>query len=172
MQWIAAEQLEHCCEQARRLGLPIGLYLDIAVGVRPDGFDAWSDQDSILPDVAIGAPPDALNTAGQNWGLAGINPNGLEQRAFEPFRRMLQASMRYAGAIRLDHVLGLKRLYLIPQGTPPDKGAYVRFPFEALLAVAAQESVRHKCIVIGEDLGTVPENFREQLADWGFGLIR
>jgi 4-alpha-glucanotransferase len=167
LQWIAARQLDHCSERTRQLGLPIGLYLDIAVGARPEGFDAWSNQDSILPEVTIGAPPDALNTAGQNWGLAGVNPNGLERRGFEPFRRVLATSMRHAGAIRLDHVLGLKRLYLIPRDMSPDRGAYVQFPFEALLAVAAQESVQSKCIVIGEDLGTVPEHFREQLADWG-----
>src|SRR5205085_10464220 len=88
-------------------------------------------------------------------------------RSFEPFRQMLQASMRHAGAIRLDHVLGLKRLYLVPHGFAPDSGVYVQMPFEALLAVTAQESVAHRCIVIGEDLGTVPEGFREQMADWG-----
>ncbi len=166
-QWIAHEQLDLCRVRARERNLPIGLYLDIAVGVRSDGFDAWSDQDAILSGTAVGAPPDVLNTAGQNWGLTGFNPVGLEDRQFRPFRRMLQASMRYAGAIRLDHVLGLKRLYLIPHGLRPSEGAYIRFPFEALLGVAALSSVRHKCIVIGEDLGTVPENFRETLADWG-----
>jgi 4-alpha-glucanotransferase len=167
LQWNAAQQLDHCRARARERGLSIGLYLDIAVGVRPDGFDAWSDQDSIMPEVAIGAPPDALNLAGQNWGLAGLDPGGLERRGFEPFRRMLAASMRYAGAIRLDHVLGLKRFYLIPRNRPADRGVYVRFPFEALLAVTAQESMQSKCIVIGEDLGTVPETLREELADWG-----
>jgi 4-alpha-glucanotransferase len=99
--------------------------------------------------------------------LAAFNPVALEQKAFRPFRQMLQASMRYAGAIRLDHVLGLKRLYLIPDGMRPDQGVYVRFPFQALLAVSALESVRHRCLVIGEDLGTVPEDFRETLAGWG-----
>jgi 4-alpha-glucanotransferase len=117
--------------------------------------------------MAVGAPPDILNTAGQNWGLAGFNPAGLEDQQFEPFRHMLQASMRYAGAIRLDHVLGLKRLYLIPYGVPPSQGAYIRFPFEAMLAVTALSSMEHGCIVVGEDLGTIPENFRETLADWG-----
>jgi 4-alpha-glucanotransferase len=87
--------------------------------------------------------------------------------SFEPFREMLRASMRYAGAIRLDHVLGLKRLYLVPHGFAPDNGVYVQMPFEALLATTAQESVAHRCVVIGEDLGTVPEGFREQMADWG-----
>jgi 4-alpha-glucanotransferase len=167
LQWIADQQLDRCRARARERGLPIGLYLDIAVGVRPDGFDAWSDQESIMPAVAIGAPPDALNLAGQNWGLAGLDPGGLERHGFEPFRRMLATSMRYAGAVRLDHVLGLKRLYLIPRDRPADRGVYVRFPFEALLAVTAQESMQSRCIVIGEDLGTVPETLREELADWG-----
>ena len=115
----------------------------------------------------VGAPPDPLNTAGQNWGLAGFNAAGLEIRSFEPYREMLRASMRYAGAIRLDHVLGLKRLYLVPHGFAADNGVYVQMPFEALLAATAQESVAHRCVVIGEDLGTVPEGFREQMADWG-----
>jgi 4-alpha-glucanotransferase len=167
VQWIAHEQLDRCRARARARGLPIGLYLDIAVGVRSDGFDAWCDQDAILSGTAVGAPPDALNTAGQDWGLAGFNPVGLEDRQFEPFRSMLRASMHYAGAIRLDHVLGLKRLYLVPHGMRPNQGAYIRFPFEALLGIAALASVEHKCIVVGEDLGTVPEHFRETLADWG-----
>jgi 4-alpha-glucanotransferase len=167
VQWLADQQLEQCRLHGRKLGLPIGLYLDLAVGVRPDGFDAWDDQDSYLAALTVGAPPDALNAAGQDWGLLGLNPASLETQRFEPFRRMLRSAMRYAGAIRLDHVLGLKRLYLIPKGVPADQGAYVQFPFEALLAVTAQESVEQKCIVIGEDLGTVPEHFRETLADWG-----
>jgi 4-alpha-glucanotransferase len=167
VQWIAHEQLARCRDRALQRGLPIGLYLDIAVGVRPEGFDAWSGQDTFLRKLTVGAPPDMLNTAGQNWGLAGINPFGLEQHRLEPFRRVLEASMQYAGAIRLDHVLGLKRLYLIPQGMAADRGVYVRLPFDLLLAVTAQESMRRECIVIGEDLGTIPENFRETLADWG-----
>jgi 4-alpha-glucanotransferase len=108
-----------------------------------------------------------LNTVGQNWGLAGFNAAGLTMQSFEPFREMLRASMRYAGAIRLDHVLGLKRLYLVPHGYAARNGVYVSMPFEALLAVTAQESTAHRCVVIGEDLGTVPEGFREQMADWG-----
>jgi 4-alpha-glucanotransferase len=105
-----------------------------------------------------------LNTVGQDWGLAGFNAAGLERRSFEPFREMLRASMRYAGAIRLDHVLGLKRLYLVPRGFRADNGAYVQMPFEALLAATALESAAHSCVVIGEDLGTVPDGLRERLA--------
>jgi 4-alpha-glucanotransferase len=167
VQWVADQQLQACCRRAHDLALPIGLYLDIAVGVRPEGFDAWSDRNSIISGLAVGAPPDLYNMAGQNWGLAAFNPVALARRSFEPFRQMLQASMRNAGAIRLDHVLGLKRLYLIPDGMRPDQGAYVRFPFEALLAVCAEESARRRCIVIGEDLGTVPEGFRDTLSAWG-----
>src|SRR5262249_37874512 len=127
----------------------------------------WSEQDSILSTLEIGAPPDLLNTAGQKWGLAGVSPIGLEARAFEPFRRVLRAAMRYAGAIRLDHVMGLQRLFLLPRDMAPDRGMYVHSNLDALLAVTAQESVASKCIVIGEDLGTVSQGFRETLADWG-----
>lgn len=167
MQWVADRQLTACRDRARDAGLPIGLYLDLAVGVRPDGFDAWYDQDFYLPDIEIGAPPDALNTQGQRWGLAGVNPIKLIESDCAPFREVLRASMQYAGAVRLDHVLGLKRLYLVPSGMPADRGAYIQFPFEQLLAAAADESVRNQCIVIGEDLGTVPPGFRETLAEWG-----
>jgi 4-alpha-glucanotransferase len=167
VQWIADRQLQSCSDLASRLGMKVGLYLDVAVGVQSDGFDAWNEQVAISRHLAIGAPPDRLNVLGQNWGLAGFNAAGLEIKSFEPYREMLQASMRHAGAIRLDHVLGLKRLYLIPHCFAADNGAYVQMPFEALLAVTAQESVGHRCVVIGEDLGTVPEGFRQQIADWG-----
>jgi 4-alpha-glucanotransferase len=167
VQWTADLQLEACQQLARQLGMKIGLYLDVAVGVQSDGFDAWNEQVAISRYLAVGAPPDSLNLAGQNWGLAGFNAAGLELRSFEPFRQMLRASMRHAGAIRLDHVLGLKRLYLVPHGFAADNGVYVQMPFEALLATTAQESVTHRCVVIGEDLGTVPEGFREKMAEWG-----
>jgi 4-alpha-glucanotransferase len=167
VQWTADRQLQSCRELAARLGMKVGLYLDVAVGVQADGFDAWNEQIAISRHLAVGAPPDSLNTSGQNWGLAGFNAAGLEIKSFEPYRDMLRASMRYAGAIRLDHVLGLKRLYLVPHGFAADNGVYVQMPFEALLAATALESVAHRCVVIGEDLGTVPEGFREQIADWG-----
>jgi 4-alpha-glucanotransferase len=167
VQWSAHEQLERCRMRARARGMPIGLYLDVAVGVRSDGFDAWCDQEAVLAGMAIGAPPDNLNRRGQNWGLAGFNPIGLEQQRFEPFRQLLEAAMRYAGAVRLDHVLGLQRLYIIPHGISADQGTYIRLPFHALLATAALTSMQQQCLLIGEDLGTVPENFRETLADWG-----
>jgi len=167
VQWTADRQLRACKELAVKLGMKVGLYLDVAVGVQSDGFDAWNEQAAISRHLAVGAPPDPLNTAGQNWGLAGFNAAGLELKSFEPYREMLRASMRHAGAIRLDHVLGLKRLYLVPHGFAANNGVYVQMPFEALLAATAQESVAHRCVVIGEDLGTVPEGFREKMADWG-----
>ena len=167
VQWAADRQLRSCRDLARKLGMKVGLYLDVAVGVQSDGFDAWNEQTAISRHLAVGAPPDPLNLAGQNWGLAGFNAAGLELQSFEPYREMLRASMRYAGAIRLDHVLGLKRLYLVPHGFAANNGVYVQMPFEALLAATAQESVAHRCVVIGEDLGTVPEGFREKMAEWG-----
>ena len=167
VQWTADRQLAAARDRADRLGMKVGLYLDVAVGVQSDGFDAWNEQAAISRRLGVGAPPDPLNTAGQSWGLAGFNATGLEQKSFEPYREMLRAAMRHAGAIRLDHVLGLKRLYLVPQGFGAADGVYVQMPFEALLAATAQESVASRCVVIGEDLGTVPQGFREQIADWG-----
>ncbi|MCP3370834.1 4-alpha-glucanotransferase [Bradyrhizobium cajani] len=167
VQWTADSQLHAAKELASQLGMRVGLYLDVAVGVQSNGFDAWNEQMAISRHLAVGAPPDVLNTVGQDWGLAGFNAGGLEAQSFVPFADMLAASMRHAGAIRLDHVLGLKRLYLVPRGFKPDNGAYVQMPFEALLAAVARESATHKCIVIGEDLGTVPEGFRETMQDFG-----
>jgi 4-alpha-glucanotransferase len=167
IQWIADTQLRECRVRAQSHGLAVGLYLDVAVGVDAGGADAWSEPEAVLASLSVGAPPDVMNSAGQNWGLAGFNPAGLEARRFAPFRAMLRSVMRHAGAIRIDHVLGLKRLFLIPHGMSAQDGAYVRLPFDALLAVIAQESVRQRCIVIGEDLGTVPEGFRDTMWDWG-----
>jgi 4-alpha-glucanotransferase len=167
VQWTADRQLGAASDRAKKLGMKVGLYLDVAVGVQSDGFDAWNEQVAISRHLGVGAPPDPLNTAGQSWGLAGFNAAGLEQQWFAPYRDMLRAAMRHAGAIRLDHVLGLKRLYLVPQGFSARDGVYVQMPFEALLAATAQESVANRCVVIGEDLGTVPEGFRDQIADWG-----
>src|SRR4029077_19414247 len=108
VEWIAGRQLGTCKDLAEHLGMKVGLYLDVAVGVQSDGFDAWNEQVAISRHLGVGAPPDPLNTAGQSWGLAGFNAAGLGRKSFEPFSEMLRASMRHAGAIRLDHVLGLK----------------------------------------------------------------
>ena len=172
IQWIAARQLADCQTLARQRGLPIGLYLDVAVGVDAGGADAWSDQTAILGHLSAGAPPDLFNPQGQNWGIAGFHPRGLSAEGFTPFRRMIAVAMRHAGAIRIDHVLGLNRLFLIPHGATAGEGAYFRFPLQALLAVVAQESVDRRCIVIGEDLGTVPPELRTTLADWGIWTYR
>ncbi len=172
VQWIADRQLQACRARAIHAGMKVGLYLDVAVGVQADGFDAWNEQTAISRRLAVGAPPDQLNTAGQNWGLAGFNPAGLKARSFEPFREMLRAAMRHAGAIRLDHILGFERLYLIPHGFTARDGAYARMPFQALLAITALESADHECVVIGEDLGTVPDGFRDKIAEWGIWSYR
>src|SRR5882757_3251269 len=147
--------------------MPIGLYIDLAVGIDPHGADAWSQQDAVLADVSIGAPPDEFNPAGQDWGLAPLHPHTVAANDFAPMRALMAASMRHSGAIRLDHVLGLNRVLMIPRGMNAADGAYVRFPFEPLLRVIAEESNRFRCVVIGEDLGTVPEGFRQTLARWG-----
>ena len=167
LQWNAERQLERCRDIARRRGMSIGLYLDTAVGVDGGGADAWMDQDVVLRGLSVGAPPDQFNPAGQDWGITAYNPHGLVARRFEPFRQMLRAAMRHAGAVRIDHVLGLMRLYVVPHGLGSAKGAYLRLPFADMLAVVAEESRRWNCITIGEDLGTVPEGFRDTLAAWG-----
>ena len=167
LQWNAHAQLQQCADLASEFHMKIGLYLDVAVGVRADGFDAWFEQEAISRELSVGAPPDVLNAAGQDWGLCGFNGPGLAARAFEPFRAMIGASAHYAGAIRLDHVLGLNRLYLVPAGFSPRDGAYVQMPLDALLGVTALESQLNRCIIVGEDLGTVPDGFREKLSEWG-----
>jgi 4-alpha-glucanotransferase len=167
LQWNAERQLERCNNIARRRGLSIGLYLDTAVGVDAAGADAWMAQGIVLRGLSVGAPPDQFNPAGQDWSLTAFNPHGLAASRFEPFRQMLRSAMHYAGAVRIDHVLGLMRLFVIPHGLSASQGAYLRLPFAEMLAVVAEESRRWNCIVIGEDLGTVPENFRATLSAWG-----
>jgi 4-alpha-glucanotransferase len=165
MQWVADRQLAACQQAAHHHGMPIGLYTDLAVGIDRHGAGAWVEQEVMLANVSIGAPPDALNPRGQDWGLLPFNPQALPANDFVAERRLMGAVMRHAGAVRLDHVLGLRRLFLIPDGG--DGGAYVHFPFAPLLEVIAQESNRYHCVVIGEDLGTVPDNFREVMAHRG-----
>jgi 4-alpha-glucanotransferase len=167
LQWVADRQMAACQEIAQRCGMPVGLYVDVAVGMHPHGADAWSRQTSVLADVCVGAPPDEFNPAGQDWGLAPFNPAALAASDFAALRELVRSAMRHAGAIRLDHVLGLRRVFMIPRGSGAADGAYVRFPFEPSLHAIAQESLAARCIVIGEDLGTVPEGFRDTLARWG-----
>jgi 4-alpha-glucanotransferase len=172
VQWIADRQLRACQGIAHRFGTPVGLYVDLAVGIHPHGADAWSGQDTVLADFSVGAPPDELNHAGQNWCLAPFNPHALAAKDFAPLREVMRSALRHAGAIRIDHVLGLKRVFMIPQGCAAADGAYVRFPFEQALQVIARESLAARCVVIGEDLGTVPAGFRETLARWGLWTYR
>ncbi|MDC7786573.1 4-alpha-glucanotransferase [Rhodoplanes sp. TEM] len=172
VQWTADRQLAACSTAAAEAGMPVGLYLDVAVGVAADSADVWSNQGAYVRELSAGAPPDLLNTAGQDWGLASFNPRVLMETDFALLRETLRAVMRHAGAIRLDHVLGFNRLYMVPHGFKADQGTYVRFPLEAMLAVVAQESQAEHCLVIGEDLGTVPDGFRETLAGWNVWSYR
>ncbi len=165
LQWVADRQLAACHDSARRLGMPIGLYIDVAVAIHPHGADCWMQQEAVLMDVSVGAPPDEFNPQGQDWGLVPFNPQALAERDFGAMRDLMHANMRHAGAVRLDHVLGLKCLFMIPRGG--DGGTYVNLPFEQLLRIVSEESHRHRCIVIGEDLGTVPDGLRDTLSQWG-----
>ncbi len=163
LQWEADRQLALAAKAGRDAGLSVGLYRDAAVGVNPNGAAAWADQELLSPGAAIGAPPDPLSRAGQDWGLAPINPLVLRRRGFAPFLEVLRANMRHAGVLRIDHVMSLQRLYWIPRGMAGSAGAYVNYPFWELVRLVALESHRHRCAVVGEDLGTVPEGFRETM---------
>ena len=160
-QWIADRQLARAAASAGENGA--GLYRDLAVGVDRNGADAWSDPGAIAAEASLGAPADPLNVHGQNWGLPPLSPRALRERAYEPFASLLRANMRYARMLRIDHVMALQRAFWIPQGRPASEGAYVRYPLDEMLGVLARESVRNACAVVGEDLGTVPDGFRERL---------
>lgn len=163
LQWLADRQLGAAAAAGRAAGLSIGLYRDLAVGVDPNGAEAWSEREMVAPGASIGAPPDALSRAGQNWGLAPLNPLALRRRGFAPLIVALRANMRHAGILRIDHVMGLQRLYWIPGGGSATRGAYVNYPLRDLLRLLALESCRQRCAIVGEDLGTVPEGFREAM---------
>ncbi|WP_144184483.1 4-alpha-glucanotransferase [Elioraea rosea] len=165
LQWLAARQLDAAQKAAMDAGMGIGLISDLAVGNSPGGSRAWSGTAALLSGVAIGAPPDALNPIGQNWGLTTFAPRPLVEAAFLPFLEDLRTAMRHAGGIRLDHVMGLARIWCIPDGAAPGEGAYLRFPAADMLRIVAAESEADEAIVIGEDLGTVPEGYGETLAD-------
>lgn len=167
LQWLAARQLEGCYRLSQRLGMPVGIYRDLAVGVGEGGVETWADPLLYCLSASVGAPPDRLCPQGQNWQLPPQDPNVLYARGYQPFIDMLRANMRYYGALRLDHVMALMRLWWVPQGYGSAHGAYVRYPVEDLLAVLALESQRQRCMVIGEDLGTVPEDIVEKLRSAG-----
>ncbi|MHB1949953.1 MAG: 4-alpha-glucanotransferase [Acidiferrobacteraceae bacterium] len=167
LQWRTEEQLEAVGAKARaRLG--IGLYRDLAVGVDRGGAEVWADQDLFVLGASIGCPPDDLNQNGQDWGLPPARPAGLLARGFEPYLAAWRANMRCAGALRIDHVMGLLRLFWLPRDGAGHSGAYVHYPMEPLFRLLAYESQRQRCLVIGEDLGTVPPPVRQALADFGF----
>jgi 4-alpha-glucanotransferase len=164
LQWEAGVQLSACAEAARAAGMAIGLYLDIAVGAGPESSEGWSEQTNIVPGFHIGAPPDALNEAGQDWGLAVFDPYALRRDSYRVMRRILRALMRHGDALRIDHVLGFYRLFLVPAGGKPVDGVYLRQPAEQLCNMLAEESRNNRCLIIGEDLGTVPADFPALLA--------
>lgn len=161
LQWLAAVQLAGAQRRARAAGMRIGIYLDLAVGVSPAGAAAWSDQALFATRARIGAPPDMFNQLGQDWGLAPMKPGNLIERHFLPFERELFAAMRPAGAVRLDHAMSLARIFWVPVGVDARRGGYVRYPLDQLLSVLGHASQEQQCIVIGEDLGTLPHGFRE-----------
>ncbi|WP_168791821.1 4-alpha-glucanotransferase [Paraburkholderia aromaticivorans] len=172
LQWLAAKGLSHAQHAARDAGMAVGLIADLAVGCDSAGSHAWSYRDDMLQGVSVGAPPDLFNQAGQAWGLTTFSPRAMRTQGFSAFIDMLRAAFAHAGGIRIDHILGLRRLWLVPEGESARHGAYLRYPLEDLLRLIALESWRHRAIVIGEDLGTVPPGFRERLAEHGLAGIR
>lgn len=167
LQWIADTQLAAAQARARAAGMRIGLYLDLAVGISPDGSRSWMNGKSIARQARIGCPPDPFSPTGQDWGLVPFSPFGLAEENFEPFRSLLRGSMRHAGALRIDHAMGLMRFYWIPDGDSALSGAYVRYPFRPLLEAVAEESWLFRAIVVGEDLGTVPPGFSDTIVRGG-----
>ncbi|MBN8909759.1 MAG: 4-alpha-glucanotransferase [Rhodospirillales bacterium] len=148
---------------ARESGLSLGFYRDLAVGAAPDGAEAWSRQDALLTGVSVGAPPDPFSQEGQVWSLPPPDPLAMAAEGYAGFAALLAANMRHAGALRIDHVMGLQRLFLVPDGARARDGAYVGYPLPDLLGQLTLESQRAGCLVVGEDLGTVPEGFSETL---------
>ncbi|WP_078588602.1 4-alpha-glucanotransferase [Streptomyces pyridomyceticus] len=165
--WQVDQQLAHAQRAAREAGMPVGLIHDLAVGAHPDGADAWALQDVLAGGISVGAPPDAFNAHGQDWGLPPWRPDALAEAGYAPYAELLRATTRHAGALRIDHVMGLFRLWWVPEGHPPTEGAYVRYDAEAMLGVLALEAHRAGTAVIGEDLGTVEPGVREELAARG-----
>lgn len=172
LQWQAARGLASAQAGARTAGMPIGLVADLAVGADRGGSQAWSRQSHMLHGLSVGAPPDLLNTRGQDWGLGAFSPQAMQLQGFRGYIEMLRAVFAHCGGVRIDHVLGLSRLWLIPDGAPSSAGAYLKFPMDDLLRLIALESHRHRAIVIGEDLGTVPAGFDARLARSGLLGIR
>jgi 4-alpha-glucanotransferase len=165
-QWVADSQLANAAQRAKSEGMAVGLYRDLAVGSDARGAESWVQQDTVIESAHVGVPPDLWNPAGQDWGLPPFDPQKLRERGYWDYIQLIRANMRHAGALRIDHVLGLQHLYWIPRGNSPAQGAYVTYPFDDLAGILALESWRNQCLVIGEDLGTVPVGFRERLAEY------
>lgn len=170
LQWLSERGLDAAQQTARDAGMGIGLVADLAVGTDTGGSHAWSFQDEMLIGLSVGAPPDLLNAHGQNWGLTTFSPRGLQRHGYQPFIDMLRACLRQARGLRIDHILGLCRLWVIPEGF--EDGAYLSYPVDDLLKLIALESWRHGAVICGEDLGTVPEGLRESLSDEGIMGMR
>jgi 4-alpha-glucanotransferase len=166
LQWVADEQLAAAQRLARELGMRIGLYGDYAVGVNPSGSETWSDQRVYRNGAGVGAPPDALALKGQDWGIPPQDPHALIAERYRPFRNLIAANMRHFGALRLDHVMALFRQWWVPRGLGATEGGYVHYPLDDLMSVLALESERHRCLVVGEDLGTVPDEMRHAMAEF------
>ncbi len=169
VQWLCEQQLSKLDQVARTASLPLGLYHDLPVGIHPDGADAWGFQEQLATDATIGAPPDTFNLQGQNWGLLAPNPRALRQHGYDFFRQTVSQNMKHGGVLRIDHALGLFRMYWVPFGHSGRDGLYVNTYVDELLAVLALESVRHKVMVVGEDLGTVTPAIHRKLE--GAGLL-
>ena len=167
LQWLVQGQLQECQQTARDAEMLIGLYRDLAVGVTEGGTETWCDRELYCLKASVGAPPDILGPLGQNWGLPPMRPQIMRQRGYQPFIDLIRANMKACGALRIDHVMGLLRLWWVPQGSTAVDGAFVSYPVDDLLAILALESQRHQCMVIGEDLGTVPAEIVTKLRDNG-----
>jgi 4-alpha-glucanotransferase len=167
LQWLAHEQLAAAQGVARELGMPIGLYGDYAVGTNPAGSETWVDPNGYRLAAEIGAPPDPLALKGQGWGLPPPDPVSMESEHLEGFVRLLHNNMRYYGALRLDHVMSLFRLWWVASGHSPVDGAYVHYPLELLMTALALESARSACVIVGEDLGVVPDEMRRAMPQFG-----
>ena len=167
MQWIVDEQIAAVQRQAREAGMSIGVVHDLAVGVHPEGADAWGLADALARKVTVGAPPDQYNQLGQNWSQPPWRPDRLEELGYAPYRDMLRTVLRHAGGIRIDHVIGLFRLWWVPEGLPASEGTYVRYDHEALIGILALEAHRAGALVVGEDLGVVEPWVRDYLRERG-----
>ena len=163
LQWIAAEQLSAAQQLARAQGMSIGLYGDVAVGVDPNGSEVWSNPQLYIDGASVGAPPDPLALKGQDWGIPPQHPVELQRQGYAPFVQMLRATMSAVGALRIDHVMTLCRLWWVPRNMDATQGVYVHYPLDDLVKLVALESVRSQCLVIGEDLGTVPDAMRHAM---------